>query len=48
MKITHIDAVQSRRPVPLPRFFQTAWNEPNSRTTTGLHFAFYRVHTKCL
>jgi L-alanine-DL-glutamate epimerase-like enolase superfamily enzyme len=45
MKITHIDVVQSRKPVPLPELYRPAWNEPDTKGTRGFHFAFFKVHT---
>jgi D-galactarolactone cycloisomerase len=45
MKITRIEVVQSRRPVPLPELYRPAWEEPDTKGTTGFHFAFYKVHT---
>jgi D-galactarolactone cycloisomerase len=45
MKITEIEVVQSRKPVPLPELYRPAWNEPDTRGTRGFHFAFYKVHT---
>ena len=45
MKITHIEVVKSRHPVPLPRVYRPAWEEPDARGQTGFSFAFYRVHT---
>ena len=45
MRITHIDVVQSRKPVPLPELYRPAWNEPDTKGTRGFHFGFYQVHT---
>lgn len=45
MKITKIELIQSKKPVPLPEPWRPAWQEPGIEPQTGFHFAFYKVHT---
>ena len=45
MKITSVEVVQNKHPVPLPEPYVPAWLAPNGKPRTGLNFSFYRVHT---
>lgn len=45
MKITHIETVKNKRPIPLPEPWRPAWNEPDGQPIRSTGFSFYRVHT---
>ena len=45
MKITTIELVQNKRPIPLPEPWRPAWNEPDTDAMDSIGFSFYRVHT---
>jgi L-alanine-DL-glutamate epimerase-like enolase superfamily enzyme len=45
MKITSIEVVKSRKPVPLAETWRPAWNEPDTSGSNAFGFGFYKVHT---
>ena len=45
MKITNIEIVKSRKPIPLPETWRPAWNEPDTVGSEAFGFGFYKVHT---
>ena len=44
MKITNVEIIRSRQPIPLPQPWLAAWRAPNGEPATGLDFAFYKVN----
>lgn len=45
MKVTHVEVVRSREPIPLPEPWRPAWRGPLSEPITSFEFAFYKVYT---
>ena len=45
MKITKIEIVRNKKPIPLPASWRPAWNEPDATDTDSLWFSFYKVYT---
>lgn len=45
MKITKIETVRSKKPIPLSEAWRPAWNEPDVSDSKGIGFSFYKVHT---
>ena len=45
MKITQIEVVKSKKPIPLPGEYKAAWFEPDGKPVTSYGFAYYRIHT---
>jgi len=45
MKVTRVEVVRAREPIPLPEPWQPAWRGPVSEPITSFDFAFYRVYT---
>ena len=45
MKITRIEVVRSKKPIPLPGEYRAAWFEPDGKPVSTYSFAYYKVHT---
>jgi D-galactarolactone cycloisomerase len=45
MRVTKVEIIRSKEPVPLPEPWRAAWREPNGTPITSLSLAFYKVHT---
>lgn len=45
VKITKVEIVRSKEPIPLPEAWMSAWRGPKAAPVTSFDFAFYRVHT---
>jgi D-galactarolactone cycloisomerase len=45
MKVTRVEIVRNREPIPLPFPWVSAWREPNGEPVTGINYAFYRLYT---
>jgi D-galactarolactone cycloisomerase len=45
MRVTRVEIVRSKEPVPVPEPWLAAWEAPNGLTLTALDFAFYKVYT---
>ncbi len=45
MKVTKVETVRSKEPVPLPIPWKAAWTEPSGRQVTSLGYSFYKVYT---
>lgn len=45
MKITKIEIVENKKPIPLSESWRPAWNEPDTPDIKTMGFSFYKVHT---
>jgi L-alanine-DL-glutamate epimerase-like enolase superfamily enzyme len=45
MKITEIESVCTKKPIPFPEQWRPAWLEPEGPTLTGYHVRYLKVHT---
>jgi D-galactarolactone cycloisomerase len=45
MRITRVEILESREPLPLPEPWNPAWSSPGGETTTAFAFSFYKVYT---
>ncbi|MBM3236404.1 mandelate racemase/muconate lactonizing enzyme family protein [Candidatus Poribacteria bacterium] len=45
MKVTKIETIHSKEPIPLPEPWLAAWNAPGGKPVTSLGFSFYKVYT---
>lgn len=45
MKITRVEVVKSKKPIPLPGEYKVAWFEPDGKPVTSYGFAYYKVYT---
>ena len=45
MKVTKVEIVRSKEPIPLPIPWRAAWTEPSGPFRTSLGYAFYKVYT---
>ncbi len=45
MKVTHVEVVRGKEPIPLPEPWRPAWRGPLSEPISSFEFAFYRVYT---
>ncbi len=45
MKVTKVEIVRGKEPIPLPIPWRAAWTEPSGRHVTSLNFSFYKVYT---
>jgi len=45
MKVTKIEIVRNKEPIPLPELWLAAWNAPGGKPATSMGFSFYKVYT---
>jgi L-alanine-DL-glutamate epimerase-like enolase superfamily enzyme len=45
MKVTKVEVVHSKEPIPLPEPWKEAWHEPSGKPVTSLGFSYYKVYT---
>ena len=45
MKISRIELIKNRRPMPLPEPWRPAWNEPDTDDLHSVGFSFFKIHT---
>ncbi|MCL2320210.1 MAG: mandelate racemase/muconate lactonizing enzyme family protein [Treponema sp.] len=45
MKITQIEVVKTKKPIPLPGEYKAAWFEPDGKPATSYGFSYFKVHT---
>ena len=45
MKITKVELVKSKVPIPLPGEYKAAWFEPDGKPVTAYGFSYFKVHT---
>lgn len=45
MRVTHVEVVRNKEPIPLPMPWQAAWRAPDGVPATSLGYAFYKVYT---
>ena len=45
MKVTKVEIVRSKEPIPLPEPWLSAWNAPGGKPATSFGFSFYKVYT---
>lgn len=45
MKVTKVETIRSKEPIPLPEPWLAAWNSPDGKPATSMGFAFYKVYT---
>lgn len=45
MKVTKIELVRNKEPIPLPEPWRAAWREPSGAPVTSFDFSFYKVYT---
>jgi L-alanine-DL-glutamate epimerase-like enolase superfamily enzyme len=45
MKVTKVETVSSKEPIPLPEPWFQAWRAPEGKPLTSLDFSFYKVYT---
>lgn len=45
VKITKVETVSNKEPIPLPEPWFQAWNAPGGKPQTSLSFSFYKVYT---
>lgn len=45
MKVTKVETISNKEPIPLPEPWLSAWNAPGGKPMTSLGFSFYKVYT---
>jgi D-galactarolactone cycloisomerase len=45
MRVTRVEVLRSREPLPLSHPYRAAWTEPNGPVVRAITFGFYKVHT---
>jgi len=45
MKVTKVEIIRNRKPIPLPEEWRPAWWQPDGKPIKSFGFSFYRVHT---
>jgi len=45
MKITKVEVVKNKKPIPLPGEYKAAWFQPDGKPETSYGFGFYKIHT---
>lgn len=45
MKVTKVEIVSNKEPIPLPIPWRAAWTEPSGKHATSVGFSFYKVYT---
>jgi len=45
VRVSKVEVVRSKEPIPLPQPWRAAWREPEGKPVTSLPFAFYKVYT---